>query len=188
MHYALNASQPPGFKPWHCACGGIILLQSKKITLPPPRLHALLQVYPASFGQLWTMVEPCVFILSRSSDTHSNFDGKSRVLCGLLTLQCTCHLFKRWSGLLLQVFRGSETSLSLITVIYCDYCLLSKGRVGWGIVRDIKKPHKLNQNLKNWANSSQECFKIMISSLSEFCGGWQYRLLWHCPVIACIPL
>lgn len=28
----------------------------------------------------------------------------------------------------------------------------------------------------------------MISSLSELCGGWQCRLLWYYPIVACIPL
>lgn len=115
MHYPSNGSHPsPRLKPWLCACCDINLLQSQVITSTPPHLHALLEVYPASFRQLWTMVEPCAFMLGRSRDTNSNLHG--RAPRGLLTLQCSCHFFSGWFGLLLQMFRGSETNLSLITV------------------------------------------------------------------------
>lgn len=147
------------------------------------------KVYPGSFRQLWTMVEPCAFMLGRSRDTNSNLHG--RAPCGLLTLQCSCHFFSGWFGLLLQMFSGSETNLSLITVTcWLLYGFQSKGGMGsCDIIIMINEQtkyrhthtHKTSPN-QNLRNTSRLWFQVYRS-----CVGVDCCLLWVHPVIACIP-
>lgn len=99
-------------KPWHCATCAVIKLQAKKRNLPPLCFHAPLEVYPDSFRELRTRVEPYVFILSRSTGTHSKLGG---MLPYPLTLQCTCHLFSMWSGQLLGHLEDQKQDL-----LVCD--------------------------------------------------------------------